>query len=442
MTPRWATGGGALFVVVVLSVTLGLGSGPAAGPEPLKPGPAHPGPAAAADPSPVQATTTSVAPVATAPVDVTGETTTTTLGAALAVPVQPDPPAVAPDPSVPFEFDGLGAIVVGRGGADLVETPGQPPLVRVREGVVLAGRGLDPTGEWVQVFHVCDDVAWVRADEVAVVPPADPGAVGDGFDIADAVVVIDPGHGGPNIGGSSPAGLVEKIVNVEIAARVRDLLSSPHSVDWDTGTVHIGEAIPAVRDVVVTRSGAGADADYEAGLDFRAALADALEAHAMVSIHNNAGWEIRTEGVGSDVYYQSQQPVVAESRRLAVLLVEEFRRGFAGFDADWAGSSVMGAKSRISPRDNETQYYGLLKATRVPTVIAEGAYISNPSEAALLETPEFQQAYAEAVYRALIRFLSTDDPGDAPSHDPVVWAGSAGRGGAGPECEIPEQPPG
>ncbi|MET0831999.1 MAG: N-acetylmuramoyl-L-alanine amidase, partial [Acidimicrobiia bacterium] len=85
------------------------------------------------------------------------------------------------------------------------------------------------------------------------------------------------------------------------------------------------------------------------------------------------------------------------------------------------------------------QYYGILDDASVPAVIAEGAYIANPSEGELLETPEFQQAYADAMYRALVRFLTTDDPGRAPSHDPEVWYGTVFRGGPHPDCQVPQQ---
>ncbi len=305
---------------------------------------------------------------------------------------------------------------------------------------MFAGRGLSAEGGWVRVFHMCDGVAWARSDQLAAQLPAPDVVVGAGFDFADAVIVIDPGHGGPgNIGGSSPDGLVEKEVNLEIANRVRDLLGEPHSVDWETGTILTGDAIPVPASVILTRVGEGATGDYEAGLDFRAAVANAANAHAMISIHNNAGWEIATELPGSDVYYQSQAPVYEPSRRLATLLVEEFRRGFSAFQAEWVGTYELGAKSRISPRDGVSQYYGVLKASTVPTVIAEGAYINNPTEAALLRTPEFQHAYAAAVYRALVRFMTADDPGGAPSFDPEVWEGFAGRGGARDECVIPAQ---
>jgi hypothetical protein len=54
-------------------------------------------------------------------------------------------------------------------------------------------------------------------------------------------------------------------------------------------------------------------------------------------------------------------------------------------------------------------YYTLLARSEEPAAIVEGAYISNPSEEALIMTDSFRQAYAEGVYRALVRFVTTDD---------------------------------
>ncbi len=75
----------------------------------------------------------------------------------------------------------------------------------------------------------------------------------------------------------------------------------------------------------------------------------------------------------------------------------------------------------------------------MPTVIAEGAYIANQSEADLLAPPEFRQAYADAGYRSLVRFLTTDDVGGGHDTAPVIWEGDAGSGDARPTCVIPSQ---
>jgi N-acetylmuramoyl-L-alanine amidase len=322
------------------------------------------------------------------------------------------------------------------GGADLYDEIGGEPFVTAREGLVFAGRSM--RGDWIEVFTSCDSPAWVLASQVLAQPPAPSGGQpGVGFDFSAATIVIDPGHGGPwNTGAASPSGLSEKVVNLDIARRVVDLLREPHRIDWETGEIFVGDEVPAAGWVLITRVGDEETGDYEAGLTFRSTLANSANADAMVAIHNNAGWEVGLDHPGSDVYYQSQIP---DSRRFARIMVREFLRSFASFEADWVGAEVTGAKSRLSPRDDNPQYYGILRRSEMPTVISEGAYIANQSEADLLATPEFRQAYADAVYRALVLFLATDDTGDANDTDPEIWAGTAGSGDARPDCVIPAQ---
>lgn len=378
---------------------------------------------------PIATTTSTVAPTTTT-------TTTTTQPVPIGVPDAPQPDPVAPEPGVDPGFAGQGIVTLARGGTDLYAEPRGEPFQTARAGLVFAG--LSMQADWIEVFTSCDTTAWVRASQVRAEAAAPDAGIGAGFDFANAVIVVDPGHGGPwNTGATSPSGLVEKTINLDIGRRVRDLLREPHTVDWATGTIYGGDAVPAAGRVVMTRTGDGDAADYEAGLSFRSALANAANASAMVSIHNNAGWEIELNVPGVDVYYQSQ---LAASRRFAKIMVEELLRSFAPFDADWVGAIETGAKSRLSPREGHEQYYGVLRRTLIPTVITEGAYIANQSEADLLATPAFRQAYADGVYRALIRFLTTNDVGGGHNSDPVIWEGNAGSGDARPECIIPAQP--
>jgi len=378
---------------------------------------------------------TTEAPVTTGPTTTTTTTTTTTLPIPVTVPVSPSQVPSAPVPGIEPGFAGSGIVTIAAGGAELYEEIGAEPFIVAREGLVFAAHGME--GDWIEVFTSCDAAAWVRSEDVFAQAPAAPAQIGDGFDFGESTIVIDPGHGGPwNTGAVSPSGLVEKTVNLDIARRVVDLLNEPHTVDWSTGEIFYGDEVPAAGRVLSTRVGDEETGDYEAGLIFRSDLANQAGAHAMVAIHNNAGWEIDLPVPGSDVYYQSQIP---ESRRFARLMVEEMMRSFADFEADWVGAVETGAKSRLSPREGNPQYYGILRRSEMPTVIAEGVYIANQSEADLLATTEFRQAYAEAVYRSLIRFLTTDDTGEAADTDPEIWAGTAGSGDARPDCMIPAQ---
>jgi N-acetylmuramoyl-L-alanine amidase len=335
-------------------------------------------------------------------------------------------------------FLGRGVVTIAAGGAPLSNTVGGEVFVTAREGLVLAAQGYSIDRSHVWVYTSCDAYAWVPVDGVFAQPSA-PKHGGELLaSMAEATVVIDPGHGGPwNNGAAGRGRTYEKDVNLAIAQRVRDLLTGSRTVDWETGEIFLGGEIPAAGWVLVTRVGDGEEADYEAGLRFRSTLANAANADAMVSIHNNAGINSRLKESGSDVYYQSQ---LEESRRFSEIMVEEFARSFAPFEANWVGDPRHGAVSRISARDGVSQYYGVLRRTEIPTVLAEGAYLSNPTEAALLATPDFQQAYANAVYRAIVRFLTTDDAPSVTSLDPVRWKGVASNGNARGDCEVPAQP--
>lgn len=340
----------------------------------------------------------------------------------------PTTTTTAPAPSVDLD---RGVVVVATGGADLLSSPGGEITVRAHEGLIMGVTGRE--GDYLRVMDNCNDEQWVHAGSVEFTPQLESPSPGPAFDFSRAVIVLDPGHGGRFWGAVGPTGLAEKDVNLQIAQEARELLSRPHAIDWVSGDILAGDEIPAVAQVVLTRSETGPDeGDHELGLAHRAAVANGAGAHAFVSVHNNSAPRLTRELPGSQVYYRSYDP---ESRRLAGLIFEELLRSFEPFDADWAGIDLWGAVARIDP--DGTEYFGILRRAEVPAAIVEGAYISNPDEEALLRTTEFRRAYAEALYRALVRFLTTDDPGSQQS-DPRVIPGESGSPSAS-ECRVPAQ---
>jgi N-acetylmuramoyl-L-alanine amidase len=197
---------------------------------------------------------------------------------------------------------------------------------------------------------------------------------------------------------------------------VVELLRSPHDVDWETGEVTDGDDVPAAAAALLTRRAAGPNGgNYQLGLTFRSIVANTVDATALVSIHHNTVPETNLDHPGTEAFVSVSNP---DSARLGGLIVDELRRAFARFEADWTGSPGDGLISRVDPDGSD--YYSLLDRAEVPAVIVEGAYISNPTEEALAQTDEFQQAYAEGVYRALIRFVTTDDD-PIPAPEPILW---------------------
>jgi N-acetylmuramoyl-L-alanine amidase len=326
-----------------------------------------------------------------------------------------------------------GVAYVPPGGADLWTGPDREPFFRIHEGVVLGY--LHRYEDWLLVTTTCNDTAWVKAGDVTIQPQHDPSPTGARFDVSDAVIVLDAGHGDRDWGGVGPTGLSEKEVNLDIADRVRKLMESSQNVDWDSGAVTPGTGVAAFGSVVLTRDVSGPNGgDFEAGLAYRATIGTASGADAFISIHNNTVPRIDTDIPGSEVYYS----IAAEgSDRLAGLVYEELLRSFAGFDVDWRGGEFLGARARIDPETGD-DYYGLLRRATTPAVIVEGVYISEPEEEALLATDEFRDAYAEAVYRSVARFLTTSEEGDGV-HNPEYFLYDSGTV-SGNGCVLPAQP--
>jgi N-acetylmuramoyl-L-alanine amidase len=354
------------------------------------------------------------------------------LVAAIALAGEPEPESeqveVADESLVPDRV----LAVVPPGGAALWFVPGEAREFTAAEGLVLPF-DLAVDG-YLRVTTTCADEHWVAAADVEVVPRATRATPGPGFDLAAAVIVVDPGHGFEDGGARGPNGLDEKVVNLDIADRLRTLLQSPRAVDWGTGDVLVGSDYPAVDAVWLTRDPNGPmGGDAETSLAYRALVADAAGADALISIHNNTVPKGERSSPGTEVFFSVGNP---GSDRLASLIHEELVRSFSPLMSAWSGKSDAGLRGRVD--DGGEDFYGVLRRATQPAVIVEGLYLSEAPEEALLAQGHVRQAYAEGVYRGLVRFLTTDETG-SPIPDPVTFSDSPGSPSFS-DCDVPTQP--
>ena len=235
--------------------------------------------------------------------------------------------------------------------------------------------------------------------------------VSDVTPVGQATIVIDPGHGGEEPGAvSEEHEITEKEINLGVS---RELVK----------TLEL-QGITAV----MTRY-----SDHRVPLLARANVAKAFQPRAFVSIHHNAEPDGPMEGPGAETYYQHRDP---ESKRLAGLILEELRATFAILPVTWVGDTDAGAKIRVNSKGED--YYGILRHTNgIPGVLSEAAFVSNPDEAKLMDTVEFQRLEADAIARAIVRFLNTDDPGSG-FVDAYPRQSPAGSGGGGRGCVDPQ----
>lgn len=292
----------------------------------------------------------------------------------LATSLEPTPTHTA---SAPLVDPGAVGVATTRGATVVRSEPSleAPESGRLRGGITLPVT--DESEGFFAVLTPCEVRGWVASADV----DTHPRATGTPRTLGEATIVIDPGHGGRLPGSVGPTGLAEKEPNTDIALRLAKRLEGAR--------------------VFLTRS-----TDITAGLGYRAAIANSLGAHVFVSVHNNADPDGAADEPGTETYYQYAS---AGSKRLAGLFYEELFPILATYDVAWMADRDAGAKYRLN--SSGTDYYALLRRSRVPTVIVEALYLANRPEEDLLRRPEVREAVAGALAKGLRRYFGTADPG-------------------------------
>lgn len=184
------------------------------------------------------------------------------------------------------------------------------------------------------------------------------------FALALLAFTVALGAGGP---ADAARRVREKRLNLDIARRVQ---------------MRLAEAgVP----VVMTRA-----TDRTMSLRSRTAIANARRVDVFVSIHNNASRS--RSASGTEVYHQIRG---GPSKALGRAILRELAR------------SPGLPTSLHSRRGDHGDYYYVLRRTRMPAVIVEGAYVSNPREARLLASAAFRQKLADAIARGILAFQKT-----------------------------------
>jgi N-acetylmuramoyl-L-alanine amidase len=241
-------------------------------------------------------------------------------------------------------------------------------------------------------------------------PCAKTAVVHGGSTIGGATVVLDPGHGGAETGAVGPGGLVERDLNLAVALKTKAALEREGAT------------------VVLTRT-----ADYRIAIATRAEIGQKLKPPVFISIHHNGGHDEERATPGTEVFFQIASKA---SRRLGGLVYEEEYKYFSSLDNDtWFSDRDAGAKFR--PSQSGGDYYGMLRRTNgITAILSEGLFLTNPKEEALLSTPEVQQGEAEAITRAVRRFMLGNDPGSG-FVEPYPRTEPAGPGGGTTGCTPP-----
>ena len=229
-------------------------------------------------------------------------------------------------------------------------------------------------------------------------------------------IVIDPGHGGDDVGVKGPGGAREKDVTLAVARRIKSVI----------------EGRLGMR-VLLTH-----EDDNRINADGRAAIANNNKADLFVSLHANGspraslrGATVFTLGLdrtGEDARRQSQAdrealPVFGGGTREFAVVEWDLAQA-AHLDGSHAFAAIVDQQLRAAagmpaislqraPMRN-------LAGTNMPAVLIEMGYLSNPQEEQLLTSEAFQGGIATALAEAVVAFRDYLEQGpQAPSASEV-----------------------
>lgn len=187
------------------------------------------------------------------------------------------------------------------------------------------------------------------------------------------IIIVDAGHGGIDPGKIGVNGINEKDINLLIAKKLQKRLEVlGYTVVMtrkdDTGLYDEDDINKKAND-----------------LRRRCLLSDTCDADIMISVHQNSF--SNKEVKGGQVFYYKHSP---DGKKLAELIQNSIRE-----NAD--STNTRNAKAN----DN----YYLLVHTKCPTVIVECGFLSNPIEAELLVTEEYQDKIITAITNGIDKYF-------------------------------------
>jgi len=188
--------------------------------------------------------------------------------------------------------------------------------------------------------------------------------------IKGKVIAIDPGHGGSDTGAIGPTNIQEKAVTLAVSMKVKALLEQAGAKVYMTRTDD--------RDVFAPNDSASEE------LGARVAVGNKYKADIFVDIHANSFTNPQVGGAGTYYYKKSIYDKV-------------LARTIQSNLADASGLDDRG----IYPAN-----FYVLKHTVMPAVLIELAFLSNPKEEKLLNTPLVQQKMAQGIVNGIDDFFT------------------------------------
>lgn len=169
-------------------------------------------------------------------------------------------------------------------------------------------------------------------------------------------IVIDPGHGGQDLG-AADSYVYEKHINLDVARRLERSLKE------------------AGFKTIMTRS-----KDEFIALSERSSIANRARNAIFVSVHFNSSY--RTAALGIETFFRA-----SNSEKLAGAVQKELIKN-----------------TKATDRGVKTANFAVLRNTKHPAILVEGGFVSNKDERSAMCDPLYRQIVADSIARAVVQY--------------------------------------
>lgn len=194
------------------------------------------------------------------------------------------------------------------------------------------------------------------------------------------IVTLDAGHGNPDGGAENEDGLTEANINLEIVLKLQKFLEASDCT------------------VILTRSDENGIYDIDSktlkekkvsDMKNRAKIGNSSDSEIFVSIHLNK--IAQSKYYGWQTFYKKNSE---ESKNLSTLIQQNL-------------NNSIQIENKRQPQTISGKY--IIENVKIPTVIVECGFLSNPNEAKLLEQEDYQEKIAWGIYTGIMDYFENNN---------------------------------
>lgn len=196
--------------------------------------------------------------------------------------------------------------------------------------------------------------------------------------VSGKIIIIDAGHGSPDGGATGFSGSSEKDLNLLVSKSLGNLL------------MQSGARVIYTRQTdesIANNNDSNIKSKKQSDMRNRKQIRDESDADLFISIHMNKFRESKYKG--AQVFYNNSHD---GNKILANLIQNEIKY-------------IADSSNNRSPKDSKNDIY-ILNDSKIPSVLVECGFISNPEEEKKLLTKGYRDKIAYAIYSGILKYFT------------------------------------